>query len=203
MWSLYITIALYPKTDSFLMTYEVIYNQNCCWWAQFWSVDGLPGGTLRKGKKFRFRLGPFLRTIRQEFLFNIFLRWTVFFGQAHAILPPFPPLHNVVFVYYDSPLSQNWNPFSWLMRLSIFLFYHFFLGWKLEKKFCFLFSGTRNIRFGTLKTGNNDLEIANLAFESHSFLKIHVCLPIEHWEKCMLNADLKFVKRFTGLKISG
>ena len=30
-----------------------------------------------------------------------------------------------------------------------------------------------------LKTGNNDQEIANLAFESHSFLKIHFCLPIE------------------------
>ena len=45
--------------------------------------------------------------------------------------------------------------------------------------FCFLFSGTSNISFGTLKTGNNNLEIANLAFESHSFLKIHVCLQNE------------------------
>ena len=37
----------------------------------------------------------------------------------------------------------------------------------------FLFSGTRNITFGTLKPGKNDPEIANLEFESHGFLENH------------------------------
>jgi len=40
-----------------------------------------------------------------------------------------------------------------------------------------LFSGTRNLIFGTLKIDQNNLEIANLEFESHGFLKNHVFLP--------------------------
>ena len=45
------------------------------------------------------------------------------------------------------------------------------------------FCDTRDISFGTLKIGQNNLEIANLEFESHSFLKNHVLLPIEQAEK--------------------
>ena len=47
----------------------------------------------------------------------------------------------------------------------------------------FFFCDTRDISFGTLKIGQNNLEIANLEFESHSFLKNHVLLPIEQAEK--------------------
>ena len=46
----------------------------------------------------------------------------------------------------------------------------------------FLMSGTRNIIFGTLKIGQNDLEIPNLEFESHGFLQNHVYLPTEQAE---------------------
>ena len=41
------------------------------------------------------------------------------------------------------------------------------------------FCDTRDISFGTLKIGQNNLEIANLEFESHSFLENHVWLPTE------------------------
>ena len=45
----------------------------------------------------------------------------------------------------------------------------------------FLFSGARNIIFGTLKIGQNIPEIANLEFESHGFLDNHVYLP--SWDR--------------------
>ena len=50
---------------------------------------------------------------------------------------------------------------------------------KHEKLFCFSFSGTRNIIFGTLKIGQNDPEIPNLEFENHGFLENQVFLPTE------------------------
>ena len=45
-----------------------------------------------------------------------------------------------------------------------------------------LFSGTRNIIFGTLKIGQNDAEIPNLEFESHGFLKNQVFFPTKQAE---------------------
>ena len=48
---------------------------------------------------------------------------------------------------------------------------------KTLKFVLFLFVGTRNIIFGALKFGKNNPEIANLEFESRSFLKNDVCLP--------------------------
>ena len=56
------------------------------------------------------------------------------------------------------------------------------LGRKLQNLFCFSFSGTGNIIFGTLKIGQNDPEIPNLEFESHGFLQNHVFLPTEQAE---------------------
>ena len=43
----------------------------------------------------------------------------------------------------------------------------------------FLMSGTKNIIFGTLKIGQNDLEIPNLEFENYGFLENQVFLPTE------------------------
>ena len=45
--------------------------------------------------------------------------------------------------------------------------------------YCFSFSGTRSIIFGTLKIGQNDPEIPNLEFENHGFLENQVFLPTE------------------------
>ena len=61
----------------------------------------------------------------------------------------------------------------------------------------FLFSDTRDISFGTLKIGQNNLKIANLEFESHSFLKNHVLLPIKQAEKKLY----EMVYQDTNLKI--
>ena len=45
--------------------------------------------------------------------------------------------------------------------------------------YCFSFSGTRSIIFGTLKIGQNDPAIPNLEFENHGFLENQVFLPTE------------------------
>ena len=47
-------------------------------------------------------------------------------------------------------------------------------------KLVLLFSpGNRNTLFGTLKIGQNSPDIANLEFETHGLLEIHVFLPTE------------------------
>ena len=61
--------------------------------------------------------------------------------------------------------------------------------------FRFSFSCTRKIIFGTLKIGQNDLEIPNLEFESHSLLENQVFLPTEQvWTNIcwMINQDINF-----------
>ena len=73
------------------------------------------------------------------------------------------------------------NTFSWQNTWKYFWGYFSFvlLGRKLENLFCFSFSGTRNIIFGTLKIGQNDPKIPNLEFENHGFLENQVFLPTE------------------------
>ena len=51
-----------------------------------------------------------------------------------------------------------------------------------KKIFLSLFFLCWNIIFGTLKISQNDLEIPNLEFESHSFLENHAYLPTEQAE---------------------
>ena len=58
-------------------------------------------------------------------------------------------------------------------------FSYVLLGRKLENLFCFSFSGTRNIIFGTLKIGQIDWEIPNFEYENHGFFKNPVFLPTE------------------------
>ena len=58
-------------------------------------------------------------------------------------------------------------------------FSYVLLGRKLENLFCFSFSGTRNIIFGTLKIGQNNPKIPNLEFENHGFLDNQVFLLTE------------------------
>ena len=58
---------------------------------------------------------------------------------------------------------------------------------KTLKLVYFLFCGTRNNIFGTLKIGQNNPEIANLEFESHGFLENHVFLPTKQAGTNMLN----------------
>ena len=54
------------------------------------------------------------------------------------------------------------NTFSWEKQYFWGYFSFVLLGRKLENLFYFSFSRTRNIIFGTLKIGQNDLEIPNL-----------------------------------------
>ena len=74
--------------------------------------------------------------------------------------------------HHTDPASCKWSSGGASHLQMIFLSFSPF--------FCFLFSGTRNIIFRTLKIGQNDLEITNLEFESHGFFENQVFLPTEH-----------------------
>ena len=104
-------------------------------------------------------------------------------------------LHDAHYLFRDSAQCAVWavrRPCDILAvavktlshRKTIFLrlFSYVLLGRQLLNLFRFSFSGTRNIIFGTLKIGQNDPEIPNLEFESHSFLQNHVYLPTEQAE---------------------
>ena len=99
-------------------------------------------------------------------------------------------LHNGLFVQDDCPVSKNWNP-------KHRLFKSFFLNSfsvKTLKLVCF-FPALETSFFVLLKIGKNDLEIANLEFESHGFLENHVCLPTGQAETnicLMVYQDINF-----------
>ena len=69
--------------------------------------------------------------VRQRQLDRYRSRWTIHHAPLATRAPP--PLHNVLFGQYDSPVSKNWNPKSLCHGKNYFwgYFSYVLLGWKL------------------------------------------------------------------------
>ena len=65
------------------------------------------------------------------------------------------------------------------METSYFRGHFSYVIFRMTTCLAFYFSATRNLIFGTLKIGTNNLEIAKLECENHGFLKNHAFLPTE------------------------
>ena len=83
-------------------------------------------------------------------------------------------LYRTIALYPKAEIQKATFPFE-----KKYFFSYSFFRVKTLKLVYFLFAGTRKIIFGTLKMGQNNLEIANLEFESHGFLENHVFFPTE------------------------